>query len=170
MSISSLLCYEYICVCVQIQMQVSLTTFLLLYHLRCTEFISYSQLISHHSILQAYTNTYFQFKNWNYIFLLLLFSYILLLYSKEAQATHVLTHFHFEKRERTECMHAKSLQSCPTLCMPMDCSPPGFSVDGDSPGKNTGVSCHALLQGIFQTQVSNPCLLCLLHWQGVLQH
>ena len=25
---------------------------------------------------------------------------------------------------------AKSLQSCPTLCDPMDCSPPGFSVHG----------------------------------------
>ena len=33
------------------------------------------------------------------------------------------------------------------------------------PGKNTGVSCHFLLQGIFQTQGSNPHLLCLLHWQ-----
>ena len=29
-------------------------------------------------------------------------------------------------------------QSCPTLCDPMDCSPPGTSVQGDSPGKNTG--------------------------------
>ena len=43
-------------------------------------------------------------------------------------------------------------QSCPTLCDPMDCSPPGSSVYGDSPGKNTGVGCHALLQGIFPTQ------------------
>ena len=41
---------------------------------------------------------------------------------------------------------------------PMDCSPPGFSVFGDSPAKNTGVGCHALLQGIFPTQGSNPCL------------
>jgi len=64
-----------------------------------------------------------------------------------------------------ECVHAKSLQSCPTLCMPMDCSPPGSSIHGDSPGKNTGVNCHALLQGTFQTQVSNPRLLCLLYWQ-----
>jgi len=32
----------------------------------------------------------------------------------------------------------------------------------DSPGKNTGVGCHALLQGIFPIQGSNPCLL---HWQ-----
>ena len=35
----------------------------------------------------------------------------------------------------------------------------------DSPGKNTGVACHALLQGIFPTQGSNPRLLSLLHWQ-----
>ena len=36
----------------------------------------------------------------------------------------------------------------------------------DSPGKYTGVGCHALLQGIFSTQGSNPCLLCLLHYQA----
>ena len=35
----------------------------------------------------------------------------------------------------------------------------------DFPGKNTGVSCHVLLQGIFQTQGLNPHLLCFLHWQ-----
>ena len=28
------------------------------------------------------------------------------------------------------CVYAKSFQSCPTLCDPMDCSPPGFSVHG----------------------------------------
>ena len=39
-------------------------------------------------------------------------------------------------------------QSCPTLCNPLDCSLPGSSVHRDSPGKNTGVGCHALLQGI----------------------
>ena len=43
-------------------------------------------------------------------------------------------------------------QSCPTFCDSMDCSPPGSSVHGDSPGKNTGVGCYALLQGIFPTQ------------------
>ena len=40
----------------------------------------------------------------------------------------------------------------------MDCSPPGSSVHGDSLGKNTGVSCHALHQGIFPTQRSNSGL------------
>ena len=39
-------------------------------------------------------------------------------------------------------------QSCLILCDPVDCSPPGSSVHGDSPGKNPGVGCHALLQGI----------------------
>ena len=46
-----------------------------------------------------------------------------------------------------------------TLCDPLGCSPPGSSVHGDSPGENTGVGCHALLQGSSQprdrTQVSH---------------
>ena len=62
-------------------------------------------------------------------------------------------------------MYVKLLQSCPTPCNPVECSPPGSSVH-DSPGKNTGVGCHALLQGIFHCQGLNPCLLCLLHWQA----
>ena len=41
---------------------------------------------------------------------------------------------------------AASLQSCPTLCDPIDGSPPGSPVPWDSPGKNTGVGCHLLLQ------------------------
>ena len=49
-------------------------------------------------------------------------------------------------------------QSYLILCNPMDYSLPGFSVHGDSPGKNTGVGCHALLQGIFSTQGSNLVL------------
>ena len=38
---------------------------------------------------------------------------------------------------------------------PMDCSLPVSSIHGDSPGKNTGVCCHALLRVIFPTQGSN---------------
>ena len=49
-------------------------------------------------------------------------------------------------------------QSCPTLWDPMHCSPPDSSAHGDSPDKNTGVGYHALLQGIFPTQGSNPGL------------
>ena len=48
---------------------------------------------------------------------------------------------------------------CPTLCNLADCSLPGSSVHGDSPGKNTAVGCQALLQEIFPTQGSNPDLL-----------
>ena len=50
------------------------------------------------------------------------------------------------------------IQSCRTLCHPLDWNPPGSSVHGDSPDKNTGVGCHAFLQGIFPTQGSNPGL------------
>ena len=53
------------------------------------------------------------------------------------------------------CVRAKS------LCDPMECSPPGSSIHGDSPGKNTGVGCQALLQEIFPTHGSKPHLLCL---------
>ena len=50
-------------------------------------------------------------------------------------------------------------QLCLTLCDPMDCSLPGSSVHRYSPGKDTGVGCHALLQGIFPIQWLNPGLL-----------
>ena len=50
-------------------------------------------------------------------------------------------------------------QSCPTLSAPVDYSPPGSSVHGASPGRNTGVGCHALLlREIFPTQGLNPGL------------
>ena len=58
-------------------------------------------------------------------------------------------------------------QSCLTLCDPMDYGLPGSSVHGDSPGKNTRVDCHALLQGIFLTQGLN---LGLLHCKQILYH
>ena len=47
---------------------------------------------------------------------------------------------------------------CQILCHPMDCNSPGSSAHEHSPGKNTGVGCHALLQEIFPTQGSNPGL------------
>ena len=49
-------------------------------------------------------------------------------------------------------------QSRLILCNPTDCSPPGSSIHGDSSHKNTGVGCHAFLQGIFPTQGSKPGL------------
>ena len=55
---------------------------------------------------------------------------------------------------------AKSLQSCPTLCDPIDGSPPGSPIPWDSPGKNTGVGCHFLLQCMkvkSESEVSQSC-------------
>ena len=65
-----------------------------------------------------------------------------------------------------QCMCAKSF-SCVQLYDLMDHSPPGSSVHGDSPGKNTGVECHALLQGMFPIQGSNPGLP---HCRQILYH
>ena len=47
---------------------------------------------------------------------------------------------------------------CPTLVIPWTV-PTRLLCPWDSPGKNTGVGCHFLLQGIFPTQESNPSLL-----------
>ena len=55
-------------------------------------------------------------------------------------------------------------QLCPALYDPMDC---GLLCTWDSPGKNTGVGCHSLLQGIFPSQGSNPGLL---HCRQILCH
>ena len=78
----------------------------------------------------------------------------------------------------THHVRAKSLQSCPTLHDPMTAR---LLCPWDSPGKNTGVGCHALLQGSFLTQELNQGLLhcrqilsCLSHrealeyWSGLL--
>ena len=63
------------------------------------------------------------------------------------------------------------LQLCPILCDPMDCSPPGSSVPGDSLGKKTGMGCHASLQGIFPTMEALTLkLLQLLHCRRNLYH
>ena len=55
---------------------------------------------------------------------------------------------------------AKSLQPCPTLCDPIDGSPPGSPHPWDSPGKNTGVGCHFLLQCMkvkSESEVAQSC-------------
>ena len=52
---------------------------------------------------------------------------------------------------------AEITRSCPTLCDPINCRS-GSSVHGILQVKNTGMGCHALLQRIFPTQGSNPCL------------
>ena len=62
-------------------------------------------------------------------------------------------------------------QLWPTLCEPVDCSPPDSSVQGISQARElewvaTGVDCHAIFQGLFPIQGSKPCLSHLLHWQA----
>ena len=52
------------------------------------------------------------------------------------------------------------------LCNSMECSLSGASFPWDSPGKNTGVGCCALLQVIFPSQGLNRCLFSLMNWQG----
>ena len=55
---------------------------------------------------------------------------------------------------------AKSLQSCPTLCDPIDSSPTRFPRPWDSQGKNTGVVCHFLLQCMkvkSESEVAQSC-------------
>ena len=66
------------------------------------------------------------------------------------------------------CVHAKSLQLCLTLCSPLDCSLPGFSLCGDSPGNNIGVGCHDFLQGIFPKPGIQPTSLLSLALSGRL--
>ena len=56
---------------------------------------------------------------------------------------------------------AKSLQSCLTLCDPRDGSLPGCPRPWDSPGKNTGVGCHFLLQCMKAKSESEVAQLCL---------
>ena len=54
---------------------------------------------------------------------------------------------------------AKSFQSCPTLCDPTDGSPPGSPHPWDSPGKNSGVGCHFVLQCMKVKSLSHARLL-----------
>ena len=82
------------------------------------------------------------------------------IYIERERDTHTHTHTH----THTYAVLCLVSQSCLTLCDPMDCSPPGSSVPGDSPGQNTGVGYHALLQGILG---SNPDLP---HCRQILYH
>ena len=67
--------------------------------------------------------------------------------------------FGYVTKHRRACVVIFMFQSCQSLCDPWLLCP------WDSPGKNTGVDCHALLQGFFLTQGSNLHLLMLLHWR-----
>ena len=82
--------------------------------------------------------------------------------------------FHFRALEKEMATHSSVLlvalilcclvvKSCPSLLQPHGLEPARLLCPWNSPGKNIGVGCHFLLQGIFPTKRSNPCLL---HWQG----
>ena len=66
------------------------------------------------------------------------------------------------------------IQPCLTPCDLMVSGPPGFTVglllSSSSPGKNTGVGCHALLQGILPTQGLDPGLPYCRHFHFCLSH
>ena len=66
--------------------------------------------------------------------------------------------------------YAKSLQLCPSLCAPMHCSLPGFSVHEILQARILEwiLECRALLQAIFPNQGSNLHLLCLWHYTASL--
>ena len=63
------------------------------------------------------------------------------------------------------CCWVTSVMS--NFLQPYGSQSPSLLCPWDSPGKNTGVGCHALLHGIFPTQGLNQYLLHLFHWQAV---
>ena len=66
--------------------------------------------------------------------------------------------------QEISCVHATSLQSYQTLCDPRDCSPPGSSVHGTLPGKNTGagvcVTCSLMSDSLQRQGLQPTRLLC----------
>ena len=84
--------------------------------------------------------------------------------SNNALLSHKCIHshkHHYNQKSELCCAQLFScvqLFACLTICNPIDCNLAGSSVHGDFPGKNVGAGCHAVLQGIFPTQGSNPSL------------
>ena len=64
------------------------------------------------------------------------------------------------------CVRAKSLQSCLTLCDPVDCSPPGCSIHGILQARILERVAVTSSRGSSPTQGSDPSLLYILHWQA----
>ena len=81
----------------------------------------------------------------------------------------LILHFSFFTNLSMSCFTILALAMC--LALPNSLQPHGLQLarllcPQNSPGKNSGVGCHFLLQGIFLTQGLNPHLLCLLHQQA----
>ena len=98
------------------------------------------------------------------------------LLSKRSPQKHSYSHTDTQthKVNVKKCVHIKSLRLCLTLWDPMHCSPPGFLCPWDSPGRNTRVSCHTLLQGEWKKEAliyQNSFFLLKMrsyHFPGVL--
>ena len=108
--------------------------------------------------------------HWLYIFLSFSFGSLIWMLSTNLPSTTLILFFFFFPLVKsvveslcwilqfTHCIvHVKLLQSCLTVCDPMDCSHQAPLSTGFS-SKHTEVGCHALPQGIFRTQGSNPSL------------
>ena len=69
----------------------------------------------------------------------------------------------------SKCVHTEWMRACSVASdswWPHGLWPARVLSPWSFPGKNTGVGCHFLLQGIFPTQGTNPYLLHLLHWHS----
>ena len=70
-------------------------------------------------------------------------------------------------RPNSTVVHAKSLQSCPTICnLRTVARQTPLSMGILQERILEWMDCHAFLQGFFQTQVLNLHLVCILHWQA----
>ena len=74
------------------------------------------------------------------------------------------------KREQCVFVHAKSLQSCPTLCDPVDCSPPGSSVQGILQARIMGCLAVPFSRASSWSRDWASSPLCLLPWRGIVWH
>ena len=79
----------------------------------------------------------------------------------KAPKTFLLPPYNLSPLQYTACLHAKSFQLCPTLCGPMDCSPPGSSVHGIS----TPILEWVAMPSSRGSSRLRLCLLHLLHWK-----
>ena len=80
--------------------------------------------------------------------------------SKKKKIDHLSLILPLSHIKRMKKVKVLVIQSCPTLCDSLDCSPPGSSVHGNLQARqNTGVGGRSLLQGIFSTPGSSPGLL-----------
>ena len=76
----------------------------------------------------------------------------------------IMESLHHTPETNQECMLSCSVVS--HSLQPRGLQPTRLLCPWDSPGKNAGVGCHFLLQGIVPAQGSNPRPLHLLHWQA----